>query len=177
MFRITISAISAAAPRDGFIDPTTIEAYRAAGSSPATYAQSVAKERANVRYRILVSELQRNGNLYIGTVTAAGADAVTAPASLVLDVTPDLSFDPVQTEDETDPGAILTGTDAIKRMVARALMRGTEGRREIFDPTLSAAPGNTTQALRRTPRLEDLTTGPLVASLAAAEASVTVVAL
>lgn len=177
MFRVTISAITAAAPADGFIDPTTAEAYRAAGSSPSTYAESVAKERANVRFRILVSELQRDGNLYATNIVAAGADAVTAPTSLVFDVTPDLAFSPVQTEDETDPGTYLTDEDAIKRMVARALMRGTTGRREIFDPTLSPAPGNTTTALRRTPRLEDLTTGPLVSSLASAEAAVTVVVI
>lgn len=181
-YRITIAGKSgsAGAATDGFIDAKRVEQYMAEGSAPTTYVNSVAKERANLRFRFLQQQLQLEGNIYIENIVAAGGNANTAPTSFVFTAIVERGDSVLFTRDETNNNAPLTGVDALKRMVARALIEGRTITTDLFDPTTSTddgAGGTKTAAARRGIRVETLTVAGLYLNLTDATASVTVVAL
>lgn len=177
LYDITIAGVSAAAPSDGFIDYKTVYVYgnEDAEDVPATYAASLAKARANHRHKSVVMSIQFYSGMQIVNVTLGGTpDSNTAPTSIVYQVDCDLAS--VTTPDESSPGDTLTGEDAVKRIVARALVKAETKAMEVLDPTTATAPGNTTLYARSGPRTNVETVGALYATLTLAEAGVTVVA-
>lgn len=176
-YSVQITNATAAAPGNGFIDPTTIEAYMAANSLPATYAQCQAKERGNVRFDFLQQQVQLEANVYMTNLTASGASATAEATSFSFTAVVERGDDVLVTRDESNPGSYLTGTAALKRWVARALVESRTCFGDIYDPTLATTPGNTTTAARYGIRTEQITVGALKTTLTAAEALITVTAL
>lgn len=174
-YRVSISGVTAAAPSDGFIDNRTIERYRAMGATPGlTVAHTRAKERANIRYEYIVANLGLMANCYVDNVDAPSATASAAPTSFAFTCEVERGDEVLSTQDELVAGARLTGTQAIRRCVARALIMSKTDATEYYDPTTTTAPGNTTAAVRMGPRIEPITVGSLAANLTAAEALITV---
>lgn len=174
-YRVAISGVTAAAPADGFIDNKRIETYMAEGSTPTTAAQTQAKERANLRYRNLIDNLQRLGNLYISNISAPGASATAQPTSFEFTVLSERGEDNLVFE--VSPGTVLTGADAIERMVAISLTTSFTRSSDYYDPTTSTAPGNATAYARIGNRIETLTVGALAADITTANGLVTVTSI
>lgn len=177
VYKITIANATGAAPANGFVDNTTIEQYMAAGSSPTTYAQCQAKERANIRFSMLCQQLGLEANVYVTDMVATSASATAEAAPFVIHATIERGDGVLSTRDESNAGATLTGTAALKRWAARALIEARTLNAAIVDPTLTGAPGNATTAMRVGVRTESLVVGAVAANLTAAEALITVVAL
>ena len=83
----------------------------------------------------------------------------------------------LRVEDVTSPGTYLTGSAAVRRLVATALVNTYEGNQEIFDPTVtntgtSAARVNPTQIIAVTAEALDAE-----ADIATVEANISVVQL
>lgn len=176
LYDITIAGVTAAAPSDGFIDYKTVYVYdNEVSSVPSTYAASLAKSRANLRHKSVVMAIQFYSGMKIEDVTLGGSpNSNTAPSNIVYQVDCDLTQ--VHTPDENNPGTVLSGIPAIKRIIARALVKSETRPMEVLDPTTSTAPGNNTAWARSGPRVNIETVGPLYASLTLAEAGVTVAA-
>lgn len=108
------------------------------GGYPSTYANSLSRERANMRWQQTINELSlmanpltldhvgRTGN--IPNVSASTVTFTVSYQSLSQVVT-------VATSDEPDDGTTLYGTDAVKRSVARAMVRSMAGNKDVFDPS------------------------------------------
>ena len=176
IYDINIAGVTAAAPADGFIDPKTVYAYTNvnANDKPSSYANSLAKSRANRRAKNVVLGLQFYSGVQIVSVTAAGSPtASTAPTSIVYRISID-DINSVKVDDENNAGQKLTGTAALERIVARALCKQETVLLDVLDPTTSTAPGNTTQFARAGTRFNLETVGALYANVAAAEAGITV---
>lgn len=176
-YLISIANSTGAAPANGFVDNMKIEQYIAAGSSPTTYLQSQAKERANVRWQFTVEQILRMANCYPSQMIATGASATAEANPFVFHVEVERGDSVLQTPDENNAGVTLTGLAALKRCVARALIEARTTNRDILDPTLGTTPGNSTQAARYGIRVETLVIGPAAANLTAAESLITVTAL
>lgn len=176
-YQVEIQGVTAASPRNGFIDPMRIEQYMATGSVPATYAQCEAKERANMRYETLIAKLQQFANIYITDITTPGADSVTEPSKLTFKAEIEHGDESLVTQDELSPGSYLIGAAALKRAIARSLIVGREDFGEIYDPTTSTAPGNSMSVPRRCVRITRIEFGPLANNLTTAELLVTVTSI
>ncbi|RYF17657.1 MAG: hypothetical protein EOO77_11590 [Oxalobacteraceae bacterium] len=137
LYTVTIAGASKAAPADGFIDVTTIEQYMAQGSVPATYAQTTAKERANIRYKFLREQMQMDANLYLTNFIATGGSATAAPSSVSFTVEVERGDYVLFARDETTPGLELHGIDALVRMMSTIPPR--EPRRGILPRTHDSA--------------------------------------
>lgn len=96
----------------------------------------------------MIQQLGILGNMYISKQVATGANANTEASafSFVLEVEKGDSI--LSTPDELNTGATLTGTNAMSRAIARALVENRTINWGVFDPTTSAAPGNTTATSR-----------------------------
>lgn len=147
-YRVTITGAEAAAPRDGFVDHTTIEQYRAMGQTVTSLANALAKERANIRYLKIVEFLQQLGNVRLTNLKADNDDGgpgtpVFATANAA---TPEYSFtaefehgdDAIFAEDFTEPGWTVTGINAIRQQIALALCFQHTVKSYIVDPTSEA---------------------------------------
>lgn len=170
------------APQDGFIDDLNPEGYgvdpvdptanpRATGNLPSTKLLSEAKERGNMRWEevlIQCSYLIQPTRQY--NVKAVGADEDTEASSMefVLEYNrPEY----LATEDENNPGTILTGEDAVKRFVARALVIDSIRNRLVYNPDTATTPAGTQV---QGPIIERVTAGKIFANIATAEGSITV---
>lgn len=177
-YNVTINAILGAGPNGGgFIDNRRVETYMVSGSSPATLAQSITKERANIRYERIIGKLGLMANLYISNVVASGANSITAPTSLSFRVESEHGDAPLVTADELNEGELLTGADAIKRSIARVFIENHHEMGDYYDPTPIAAivpSGANVSAPRVGNRLERITAGALANSIQNAEAVITV---
>lgn len=173
-YRVKITGVNAATPSDGFIDKKTIEHYMQEGSAPTTYAQSEAKERANIRFDFLQQQLQLEANLYITNFVATGASATDAASEVSFVVEVERGDAVLFTRDELQDGAALTGKDAIARWVARALTQSRTTFGDIYDPTKAPTLGNETPAARYGVRVAQIVVGALSGNLTAATALVTV---
>jgi hypothetical protein len=176
-YTVSIANSTGAAPANGFVDHTKIEQYMAASSNPTTYAHSQAKERGNVRFQFIVEQLGRMANCYVTQMTATGASATAEADPFVFHVEVERGDSVLHTLDESNAGVTLTGSAALKRCVARALIESRTTNRDMYDPTLLATPGNSTQAARYGVREESLVIGPAAANLTAAETLITVTVL
>lgn len=108
------------------------------GGTPLTYAQSIDKERANMRWDGIVNKLgELISPIYLSVFDKTGTiDGTAAVDSLEFTIAYDRA-NYLSTEDETSPGDYLVGTDCIKRLIARALIKDYSGNQEIFDPTIT----------------------------------------
>lgn len=178
-YNVTIEAVTGASPSDGFIDPTPLKNYiDNDGTNLETgwakdLDSALAKTRANYRWLFVVQQCSLLLNpLYIIDILTPGADQDTAPTSVEFTIVYDRP-DYLNTVDETDPSVTLSGADAIKRFVARAMCANRETNAVVMDPTQLT--GSTTQQVHRGETVEDIVIGPLCNSVTTAEASITVV--
>ena len=109
------------------------------GGYPKTIAFSQAKERANMRWSQMVSELEENATpILLSNITRTGNISNIETTSVTFTVgydRPDTVYT-VARPGEPDAGNLLVGASAVKRAVARALTSVITGNRKLFDPTL-----------------------------------------
>jgi hypothetical protein len=143
------------------------------GGPPVTYAQSMAKERATMRWDAVVFELdQLISPVFLGEIFKEGTVNGTVPLT-TLSWT--VAYDRpsyLRIEDSTSPGTYLEGPAAIKRLIALALSYDLQGNQEIFDPTLTTV-GNTCARLNPTQILQ-VTATKLNSSVTTIESNITV---
>lgn len=108
------------------------------GGTPLTYAQSIDKERANMRWDGIVNKLgELISPVYLGVFDKDGTIDGTSPLDTLSFTVAYDRANYLSTEDETSPGDYLLGADCIKRLIARALTEDYTGNQEIFDPTIT----------------------------------------
>lgn len=174
-YRVSITSSQSSAPQDGFIDNTTIEQYMTPELTGLTVVHTKAKERANIRYGAMVDRLNEMTNVDLHHFIATGANAKTAPDPFVFTLEIEHGDTTLRTADEANAGQFLTGVNAIKRCIARGLIiETTNAVADYYDPTTSAAPGNTNLAARRGIRQERIQVSSPYVNLAGAAATVTV---
>jgi len=111
------------------------------GGYPSTYADSLSRERANMRWQQTINELSLMANPLTFDHVARTGNIPNVSASTVTFTVSYQSLSQVTTTaspDEPDDGAILNGIDAVKRSVARAMVRSMAGNKDVFDPTTEA---------------------------------------
>ena len=143
------------------------------GGLPSTLAQSLAKERATMRWDAVIWELGRLiSPTFLGEIVKTGTVDGSVPlATLSWTVAYDRpSY--LRVEDANNPGTYLEGTACIKRLIATALSYDLVGNQEIFDPTLTTT-GNTCARVNPTQILEE-TAQKLDSVLTNLEANLTV---
>jgi hypothetical protein len=177
LYRVDISAagMGGAAPADGFIDQVRSEIYLQQGTGPTTLVQSLAKRRANVRYRMLRESFDMMANLYTSVLTATGASGTTPATTFSMTLEIERGDSVLSTADELNAGQTLSGAAAIKRCIARAMIVPTFTKNlDWYDPTQTTTTGNATIAVRN-PFIEGpLTVGQLTTTIQLAEAVITV---
>lgn len=177
-YTVSINTLTGPPNSDGFIDHTKIEQYMATGAAPTTVAQSLTKERANIRFDLLNQNLSLSGNIYVNNPVATGGNATTSPTNFAFTAHVERGDSILSTADETSPGTTLTGAAALKRFVARALLTSsTNDQQEYYDPTPTGAltaNGATVSAIRVGSRIEKVTAGKLANTVSEAEAVITV---
>lgn len=177
-YRVSIANATATAPQDGFVDATTIEQYiAAAGVGSLTKAQSVAKERANLRWENIVASLGVMATCKVSNIVASAADIDSEATTFAFTVEFELGDSILHALDELNSDAVLTGAAAIKRWVSRGLMvGGTSGTTVMFDyfDNTSVDLVGTSGTAPAGQRQEYLVLRPPVANLTAADALVTV---
>jgi hypothetical protein len=183
-YRVVISAtgLGGAAPADGFIDNTTMEAYLTQGGSAPNITQTLAKERGNSRYEMMIWSSMQSFNYAISNIVATGGDSTTAPTAFQFDMTIERGDSVLYTADENNAGQFLTGVAALKRILARTLMIGRTDRTEYIDLTASNVPTGTqdnagNSGVRRGNTIADVVIGALTSSLSTAESKITITAL
>lgn len=112
------------------------------GGYPSTLVNSQNKERANMRWQQVINQLESFSTpFFVGNVVTSGdktGDSAPNTFSFVVGYeNPDQIYT-VATLDEPDAGTVKTGTDAIARSVARAMVSTLASNRKIFDPTLQS---------------------------------------
>ena len=157
--------LASAGDADGFYDPVKSELHAV---KPTTYANSLKKERANMRYDFLIEQLSLRGNVVeVLDDVAVGSSGDNDPTAMNLTIVYDNPAN-VITEDELNPGTFLTGQAAVTRMAARSMLYDITKVREVFDP----AANNSAKIERIT--AEALAPGASIsAKLAVAEAQIT----
>lgn len=111
------------------------------GGSPSTLEQSTNKALANMRWLMVINQLEMFStpfmlNDVLGTGNFDGSDELNTFSFTVGYERPD-QISVVETEGEPNPGNILTGAAAIKRAVARGLIATYKGNTNLFDPTIT----------------------------------------
>lgn len=183
VYRVLISAtgLGGAAPADGFIDATKMEQYLASGGTAPTLPQTLAKKRANSRYEMLILSMQQPFNFSVSDIVATDASSVAPATAFQFDIRIERGDAVLETADEDNVGIVLTGSAALKRLVARGLMIGRTDRCEYVDPTSSNVPAGQDNAgaagVRRGTVVTDLVVSALTASLTTAESKVTITAI
>ena len=180
-YNVVITSLTGVgAEGSGFIDSKKVEHYMVDGAAPVSVAASINKERANIRYDNLIGKLGLAGNVYISNVIATGANASTAPSSFSFTMESEHGDDcltTVSASNEPSPGTVLTGANAIKRVVARSLIENRIDFGDYYDPTLKAAfiaNASTVDAVRVGTRIERVVANAVANSITVAEAAITV---
>jgi hypothetical protein len=143
------------------------------GGSPSTLAQSLNKERANMRWEAAVFELgQLISPVFLGEISKTGViDGSAAVTTISFTVAYDRpSF--LRIEDELNPGVFLTGEACIRRLMALALVNDYDNPQEIMDPTITTT-GDTCARLNPL-QILNIRSEKLSASLATVEQNITV---
>lgn len=161
------------------IDPTAIgfPAGIYAGE-PSTYAESANKALANLRWQMVVMQLEQSATPFVvnyqtGFGNFDGSSELDAFAFTVGFERPDTVVT-VELPGEPNPGNVLTGAAAIKRAVARALVATYTSNVNLFDPTTEL---RNNVAIRPNPvRIVTLTADGFdtLANLATVEGNITV---
>lgn len=122
------------------IDPTAIgfPAGIYAGE-PNTYAESASKALANLRWQMVIMQLEQSATPFVVNYQAGfgnfdGSSELDGFAFTVGFERPDTVVT-VELPGEPSPGNVLTGAAAIKRAVARALVATYTSNVNLFDPT------------------------------------------
>lgn len=106
-------------------------------SQPSTLAVSEAKERGNIRWQMMLQQLQLTGNLDYRVTNIAGADVENAPTEVEFIIDIDEKY---YNYDLT--GNVVYGTLAIKSAIAKTLLFSVKKMRDLYDPeTGNFAPG------------------------------------
>ncbi len=187
VYSVTITnSNSNSSPRNGFVDNLKIEDYYASAGLKTTpsgldYNLCKAKRRGNMRYRDIIAQLNMICNISIDELSiTSDAGAKTEATSFTFYIAAEHGDAAFVTEDETSPGTNLTGTDCIKRCVARALFNDMTREIDVFDPTSATTVGvygAGTSIPRYGIRIAALQSGKYGSSLANAESVVTVEAV
>jgi len=107
------------------------------GGYPTTYALSLAKERANMRWEQIVNNLGLLiSPIFLDDVIKTGNFTGEAPVTTMAWTVGYDRPNHLYYEDSTSPGSYLTGVNALKRLVAEALIVDLQGNQEVFDPTI-----------------------------------------
>jgi hypothetical protein len=177
-YNVSISQTLAAAPSDGFLDFLRPQDYIVDSGPdletgwPTSLSNSLAKERAYLRWQTVIQQLETNVSPIAITATLApSANVNTPPISFSFTIAYDRP-DYLYAYDELNSNAIITGTLAVRRFVARALISTITRNVSILDPTLVLGP-----SAHYGESIQVITVGPLftgAAALAAAEATITV---
>lgn len=181
---------SNSAPADGFVDSKKIENYvTSLETTPSGLNLDLceAKRRGNLRYTEIINQLQMVANCYVipQSVDASGADDKTEASTFAFQMWTERGGVMI-TEDELNPGTMLTDEDAITRCVARALTADLFKQIDVVDPTSAdsfgvygASTSRPRQWIRTLPDAANdiLEVGSYEADLATAESFVTVTAL
>jgi hypothetical protein len=147
------------------------------GGYPTTLGASEAKERANMRWAQMVSELEENATpIFLGNIDRTGNIGNVALSSITFTVgydRPDTVYTYAK-DGEPDAGNLYTGTDAIKRQVARALVNNMISNRKVFDPTMQNYGAYSDRP--NAARIESITAAPIdiVANIAIVENNISV---
>lgn len=137
---------------------------------PDTLAKSLDIERANMRWEAVVRGVSTTIHpLFTADIVTTGR-TVDTPATNIKFTLPYDRPEFLDTENETPAPDRLTGVAAIKRFVARELIRDVVTNREVFNPELSPVPDE--QKLG--PQILEVTAAAAAANLTAAEAKITV---
>ena len=176
IFTVTITAgASIGVNGGGFIDNKKVEQYGLVGG--LTFAQCKDKKRANIRWANIIDAVTMNSNCTITNIVKVGGTVTSAPTSIRFDLTFPYAGQP----STRSLGNIISDVPAVVDMVANSLIVDLTGQTEVFDPTLTVAindkfaPGGVIDPhLAVGPRIENLTTGKLAATLGAAIAMISV---
>lgn len=162
------------APADGFVDNTRVETYLAS-TYPAgfSYADSMAKRRANMRFKSITQQIGLMTNIAMIKIMAPGATSQSGPSSFSMVCQIERGDPALVTIDELHPGITLFGAAALTRTVARGIMLTFSDNLDVYDPTLVAARGNPNLANRIGVRVMPFVVSPYVADLATAESTIT----
>ncbi len=137
---------------------------------PDSLAESLDIERANMRFEAVIRGVSTTIHpLFTADIITVGR-TVDSPATNIKFTLPYDRPEFLDTEDETSVPDRLTGVAAIKRFIARDLIRDVVTNREVFNPELSPVPDE--QKLG--PQILEVTAVKAAANLAAAEAGITV---
>jgi hypothetical protein len=110
----------------GFSNPTVSQPQ----ALPTTLAIAEAKERGNVRWELILQNLQLTGNIGFRVTNIAGASVTDAPSSVEFILEVDENY---YNYDLT--GAKIFGKLAIEQTIAKALMFSVRKLRDLYDPT------------------------------------------
>lgn len=138
-YTVAINRIAGSGDSAGFVDATSVQKYMVSNVTSNSIVDSMNKTRANIRYKNIIETLQSMGNIYVPTVTSDGA-INSSPTVITLTLEVERGDDILITQDELNAGEYLYGIDAIKRCVARGLMKTrNDYTYSVFDPTLTPA--------------------------------------
>jgi len=155
----------------GYVDHITPEQYGVTSALPSTNVLSYQKEAENMRWEEIIRQVSDNIQpLRTTGVLVTGADEDTPGTAMTFT----LSYDRVEylrTEDEENLGTYLTGADAIKRWVERALIVERTENRFVYKPDFAP-----TTTVRSGPAIESITSVAAEATLPIASVTVTAVA-
>jgi hypothetical protein len=176
IYKVTINQYAAPGENQGgFIDAKSVIKYGLIEG--LTYDQCKDKKRANMRWYAIMEALSLEANPFFNNITATGATVALPATSFYFEVTYATAGQPTITRD----GSVFTGAEAIKQMIAEALIVSFNPRCETFDPTMTDEinspyhfQGVIASHLAVGPRWEILSVGALAASVDEAKANITV---
>lgn len=155
----------------GFVTNTAYTGY------PRTLDDSLAKERANMRWNQVINELQKNmTTIFVGDFDRINPSLSQSVNTLSFTVGIDKPENviTISASNEPNPGVLLQDTDAVKRLVARAVTVDITSTRKIYDPTPSI--GNTYVRLDNSAQIKTITAAALdtVSNISIIENNITV---
>lgn len=164
----------------GAVDNLSQEKFATSSSDfPTTYNNSKDIARSNIRYHEVIGQLLTLGEVVLDNISRVGRTKDAPASSLSFDLT--YSRDRIyylKTEDENNPGTYLTGPDAIKRVIARALSTDYYQNFSFWDPTVRVTRTNTNTTSQTTPprgwAYEQVDATKLYADVATAEAAISI---
>ncbi|MFA5489195.1 MAG: hypothetical protein WC284_08250 [Candidimonas sp.] len=159
-------------PNDGTIDNTKPELYAADGGTyPSTKNNSLAKERANIRWQEILRRVSENiSPISVTQIVKGGSpDNDTPPTSIDFTLGYDREEYIFTVNEEGIPSSddMLYGEEALIRQIARALTTSRNDNRDIYNPE---AVGLNAQGMM----IERVDVGELDNDIISAEAVITV---
>lgn len=175
-YNVVVNDITTTSPGDGFIDPKLANNYLSVDSTtgqltgwPSSNDNALAKARGNVRWNIVKEQLGLTLNvLSVNNVVVTGGDINTDPTSVSFDVVYDRPS-ALFTNDEYNTGVVLSGADAVKRFVARALLLS----RSINYTVLNSVE-NIPDPISKSYETVSLEVGPVASDISSVNAVITV---